>query len=554
MLVRRLAGEVEALAGAGEVHVRVDAEDRETGRIQPARRDAAQHAAVGEARALIGGVALPARVGLHQLIVADVRERVAAGVDALREVAAPLEGGRHAGPAVGIVLDAPLVLLAEEEEQLLLLLVEAREEDRAADGVAGVVARGLGQRDLRLDALVEPGVGVPVRAPPVPVAGSVEVARAALGDHLHLRADGAAVLGLVGVREDLELGDGVDVGRRHVAAVVAGVDVGDAVDRHVVGVRPLAVHRESCDCPRFRPPCLRERTGHARREVEEHPPVVGDVRERLVLERERALAAGRLQLADAARDRDFLGHRADVAAQGAGREAIVGVDDEVGPLQRLEALEADLEGVGVRPHDREDEPTLGVRHRGQDVALGAAGQRDGHARQHPPWASAPCPRRRRSSFALGRALDRPRRQAHDGRPTTARSLLSKDITLLLDLYGYFDPEGQMVRSRAYRPTRAGSQCEVDTMPRIASTTYDWGKFALRSRGRHVLATVDRSMRRMGSNVRNRAGVRRRLISPSTASAARARRDASDSSAAAARARRCPRGDRPAARWILASVT
>ena len=137
---------------------------------------------------------------------------------------------------------------------------------------------------------------------------------------------------------------------------------------------------------RFPPGLSREHAGHASREVEQHPPVVGDVGERLVLERERPLAAGRLQLADAARDRHFLGHRPDVERQGAGRQAIVGVDDEVGPLQRLEALEGGLEGIGVGPHDREEEPALGIRHRSQDVPLGVAGQRDRHPRQHPSLA------------------------------------------------------------------------------------------------------------------------------------------------------------------------
>ena len=150
---------------------------------------------------------------------------------------------------------ASLEFLAPEEEQLLLVLVETRERDRPAERVAGVVARGLRLRDLRRLALVQIRVGVPVRAPSVPVAGAVERLRAALGDDLQLAADGAPVLGLVGVGQDLELGDGVDVRRRHVAAVVAGVDVGDAVDRDVVRVRPLAVHGEAARPSRA--PCCR---------------------------------------------------------------------------------------------------------------------------------------------------------------------------------------------------------------------------------------------------------------------------------------------------------
>src|SRR6186713_78099 len=94
---------------------------------------------------------------------------------------------------------APLEFLAPEEEQLLLVLVETREKDRPAERVAGVVARGLRLRDLRRLALVQIGVGVPVRAPSVPVARAAELLRAALGDDLQLAADGTPVLRLVGV-------------------------------------------------------------------------------------------------------------------------------------------------------------------------------------------------------------------------------------------------------------------------------------------------------------------------------------------------------------------
>src|SRR5580765_188491 len=107
---------------------------------------------------------------------------------------------------------ASLEFLAPEEEQLFLLSVEARERDWSAEGVAGVVAGSLLLRNLRRLALVQVRVGVPVRAPSVPIAGAVEGLRAALRDHLQLAADGAPVLRLVGVGQDLELGDGVDVG------------------------------------------------------------------------------------------------------------------------------------------------------------------------------------------------------------------------------------------------------------------------------------------------------------------------------------------------------
>src|SRR5213593_1185522 len=108
---------------------------------------------------------------------------------------------------------ASLEFLAPEEEQLFLLFVETGERDRPAERVAGVVARGLRLGDLRRLALVQVRVGVPRRAPSVPVAGAAEILRAALGDDLQLAADGAPVLRLVRVSQDLELGDGVDVRR-----------------------------------------------------------------------------------------------------------------------------------------------------------------------------------------------------------------------------------------------------------------------------------------------------------------------------------------------------
>ncbi len=277
---------------------------------------------------------------------------------------------------------AALEFLAPEEEQLFLLLVEARERDWAAERVAGVVAGRLLLRDFRRLALVQVRVGVPIRAPSVPVAGAVEALRAALGDDLELTTDGAPVLRLVGVGQDLELGNGVDVGRRHVAAVIAGVDVGDTVDRDVVRVRPLAVDGETADRAELLvADFLRQRAWYEGREVEHGAPVVRDVLQRFALERERAFAARRLQLGHAAGHGDFFAQRADVQRQRSGRKLVVGVDDQVRSLQRLEALERDLERIGVGTDDRQHETATAVGNRRQHVALGAAGHRDRDARQ-----------------------------------------------------------------------------------------------------------------------------------------------------------------------------
>src|SRR4029079_19206889 len=169
-VVRRLADEVDARA-SGEVRRREHVERCDTGRVEPARRNAPENAAILEAAAGVGRAARQAGG-----VVPDVRERVAGAVDALREVSVPLELRRDARLALAAGLFATLVLLAEEEEQLLLALVEAGRPDRAAEGVARVVV--LARRDRRVGAVVGPAVGVPVGAPAVPVARAVEVARA----------------------------------------------------------------------------------------------------------------------------------------------------------------------------------------------------------------------------------------------------------------------------------------------------------------------------------------------------------------------------------------
>jgi len=122
-------------------------------------------------------------------------------------------------------------------------------------------------------------------------------------------------------------------------------------------------------------------TRHQRPEVEERAPVVGDVLERLALQRVGALAARRLQLAHAARDAHLLGERADLQREDPGEEAVVGADLDVGPLERREALHADAKHVGVGPDDREDEAPVVVGRRGQRVRLRLAGERRRRAGQ-----------------------------------------------------------------------------------------------------------------------------------------------------------------------------
>src|SRR6185369_8213330 len=112
-LVGHLARVVETGA-AGEVGGREDVEDAQAGLIEAAGGNLTEDAAVLEAAPRIGRAA-----GKPALVVANVRERVAAGVDALREVARAFQGRRHARLMLARRIHAPFELLAEEEEQLL---------------------------------------------------------------------------------------------------------------------------------------------------------------------------------------------------------------------------------------------------------------------------------------------------------------------------------------------------------------------------------------------------------------------------------------------------
>jgi hypothetical protein len=122
---------------------------------------------------------------------------------------------------------------------------------------------------------------------------------------------------------------------------------------------------------------------HERREAEGGAAVVRDVLDRLAFERERALAARRLQLAHPATDADALLDSADVQGDDPSRELVVRAHHDVGPLSGLETLTADPERVGVGPDDREHEAPLVIRRGGERVALGAARERHGRAWKHP---------------------------------------------------------------------------------------------------------------------------------------------------------------------------
>src|SRR5260370_29278340 len=67
---------------------------------------------------------------------------------------------------------------------------------------------------------------------------------AAFGNQGDLPAHAAAILGLVAVGQDLELGDGIETDCDVQSAIVTGVDVPNAIDSELILGRTRPVHRE----------------------------------------------------------------------------------------------------------------------------------------------------------------------------------------------------------------------------------------------------------------------------------------------------------------------
>src|SRR5205814_2487592 len=78
----------------------------------------------------------------------------------------------------------------------------------------------------------------------IPVTAAVEGVAAALGHERNLSSDAAPILSLVAAGEHLEFRDGVDADADVHTAVVAGIDVADAVNGELILRGARAVHRE----------------------------------------------------------------------------------------------------------------------------------------------------------------------------------------------------------------------------------------------------------------------------------------------------------------------
>ena len=182
------------------------------------------------------------------------------------------------------------MLLREEEEQAVLVLVVAAERHGTAELIADVALtvdrleagrRGrIGLERLAAIAVVDPRVRVHAFMPAIPVGGAAILAAAALGHQADLRAGRAAVFRRVGAGQQLELLDRFQVDRA-VDAVVAGIDVADAVDGDVVRVVTAAVDVHAGA----------DRVGHARRETREQQRIAavdGEIGDGGRVDRERS--------------------------------------------------------------------------------------------------------------------------------------------------------------------------------------------------------------------------------------------------------------------------
>ena len=290
----------------------------------------------------------------------------------LREIAVALERGRHrvVVDAAGIV--ARQDVLRPEEEQLVAVLVEvrARDQDRSAKRVGGVVVavarllavgrHGAGRRG---------GVAAPPAVPAVRVEVLValevgktpaEVPAAALGDDDDRRARRPAVFGLEVRRLDLDLGDRVERGRRVVVRVRAGVLVRDAVVREVEA--RLAVDRHAADrAPAWSVARRRvDDAGERLQRAHEIAAAQADVFNLRGRNRRRSFAALRLHAHRGRFDRDRFRETAHFEDHRRQRQALGRRQHEALLLVALEAGHRDFDVIRAGNQVRDHECAAGV--------------------------------------------------------------------------------------------------------------------------------------------------------------------------------------------------
>ena len=233
-----------------------------------------------------------------------------------------------------LVLAAPLVV-AEEERPVL--------DHRAADRAPDLVQAELGLL-LVLGREVIPGVEPLAADEAEPAAAELVATR--LGDDVDLRAAGVAVLGAVGAREDLELGDRVE--RRldddHPGGVVA---VRHPVEHEVVAVLADAVHlHRAAEVIERRVRLRRQRAWQKQRQLHEIAAAERQLIDRLRghhLAERRGFSVDERRLR---RDRQRLGNGADLQLQVDARP-LVDLQADAGRGSGLEPVELRGDAVGA---------------------------------------------------------------------------------------------------------------------------------------------------------------------------------------------------------------
>ncbi len=168
----------------------------------------------------------------------------AVGVVGLGEIAHALQIRRH-----GLLIDRirhnlPLKFLVEEEEQFIPRTIDLRQNHRATDHVTGdVITRFDARASGRVREVI---VGVQILVAKEPGGSAMELFGAAFCDDVDGRRI-APVLGRVGRHEDFDFGDRIH--RRHTVycGIGTGVQVGHAIDGHVLGVVTAAQDVDSAD-------------------------------------------------------------------------------------------------------------------------------------------------------------------------------------------------------------------------------------------------------------------------------------------------------------------
>src|SRR5205823_10850354 len=129
-------------------------------------------------------------------------------VEALAEVSPTLESCWHQGVSDIIWRKLALELLAPEKECLVAnALKYFRNIDRSPDRISRIVVPE--QRFRQASEIIQEGIRIEAVVAVIPIAAAVVMLRAALGYQRNLPAYAAAVFGLVGSCEHLELGDGI---------------------------------------------------------------------------------------------------------------------------------------------------------------------------------------------------------------------------------------------------------------------------------------------------------------------------------------------------------